>query len=137
MSVKEFVDLVPVCLFKTCTGFFLEMWVVRSFQYQTFRRFGAGCTFRGNLNYLPRAEFPACGVAGTSFYSARDQNCIHKNRNSPKYKTWGSLPNFNFFYVNSQIFQQNHKIHLSNTLETNIHDIPNISLRDIRRRNYS
>ena len=44
-----------------------------------------------------------------------------------------SLPNFNFFNVNSQIFQRNRKVHLSNCLETNFHDIPNISLRDIRR----
>ena len=50
--------------------------------------------------------------------------------------TWGSLPNFNFFNVNPQIFQRNRKVHLSNYLETNFHDIPNISLRDIKRRNY-
>ena len=49
----------------------------------------------------------------------------------------GSRPNFNFFNVNSQIFQRNRKVHLSNCLEKNFHDIPNISLRDIRRRNYS
>ena len=36
-----------------------------------------------------------------------------------------------------QIFQRNHKVHLSNCLETNFRDIPNISLRDIRRGNYS
>ena len=48
-----------------------------------------------------------------------------------------SLPNFNFFNVNPQIFQRNLKVHLSNCLETNFHDIPNISLRDIRRGNYS
>ena len=50
---------------------------------------------------------------------------------------WGSLPNFNFFNVNPQSFQRNRKVHLSNCLETNFHDIPKISLRDIRRRNYS
>ena len=44
---------------------------------------------------------------------------------------------FNFFNVNPQIFQRNRKVHLSNCLETKFHDIPNISLRDIRRRNYS
>ena len=44
--------------------------------------------------------------------------------------TWGSLPNFNFFNVNPQIFQRNRKVHLSNCLETNFHDIPNISLSD-------
>ena len=49
----------------------------------------------------------------------------------------GSLPNFNFFKVNPQMFQWNRKDHLSSCLETNFHDIPNISLRDIRRRNYS
>ena len=49
----------------------------------------------------------------------------------------GSLPKFKFFNVNPQIFQQNRKAYLSNWLETNFHDIPNNSLRDIRRRNYS
>ena len=48
-----------------------------------------------------------------------------------------SLPNFNFFNVNPGIFQRNRKVHLSNCLETHFHDIPNISLRDIRRGNYS
>ena len=48
-----------------------------------------------------------------------------------------SLSNFNFFNVNTQIFQRNLKVNLSNCLETNFHDIPNISLRDIRRANYS
>ena len=41
----------------------------------------------------------------------------------------GSQPNFNFFNVNPQIFQRHHKVHLSNCLETNFHDIPNITLR--------
>ena len=45
--------------------------------------------------------------------------------------------NFNFFNVNPQIFQRNRKVHLSNSLETNFHNISNISLRVIRRRNYS
>ena len=49
----------------------------------------------------------------------------------------GSLNNFNFFNVNPQIFQWNRKVHLSNRLESNFHDIPNISLREIRHRNYS
>ena len=49
----------------------------------------------------------------------------------------GSLPNFNFFNVNPQIFQRNPKVHISNCLETNFNDIFNISLRIIRRRNYS
>ena len=49
----------------------------------------------------------------------------------------GSLPNFNFFNVNPQIFQQNRKVHFSNCLETNFHNISNISLRVIRCRNYS
>ena len=48
-----------------------------------------------------------------------------------------SLPKFNFFNVSPQIFQWNRKVHLSNCLETNFHDIPSNSLRDIRRRNYS
>ena len=38
----------------------------------------------------------------------------------------GSLPNFNFFKVNLQIFQRNRKDHHSDCLETNFHDIPNI-----------
>ena len=49
----------------------------------------------------------------------------------------GSLPNFNFFNVNPPIFQRNRKVHLSNSLEINFHNISNISLRVIRRRNYS
>ena len=36
-----------------------------------------------------------------------------------------SLPNFNFFNANPQIFQQNRKVHLSNCLETNFHNISN------------
>ena len=51
--------------------------------------------------------------------------------------TWGSLPNFNFFSVNPQIFQRSRKVHLSNCLKTNFYHIPNIDLRVIRRRNYS
>ena len=42
-----------------------------------------------------------------------------------------------FFNVNPQIFQRNRKVHLSNCLETDFHGIPSISLRDIRRSNYS
>ena len=49
----------------------------------------------------------------------------------------GSLPNFNLFNVNLKIFQRNRKVHLSNCLETNFHDISIISLRVIRRRYYS
>ena len=49
----------------------------------------------------------------------------------------GSMPNLNFFHVNPQIFQRNRKVHLLNCLETNFHNISNISLRVIRRRNYS
>ena len=49
----------------------------------------------------------------------------------------GSQPNFNFLNVNPQIFLRNRKVHLSNCLETNFHDISIISLRVIRRRNYS
>ena len=48
-----------------------------------------------------------------------------------------SLPNFYFFNLNTQIFQQNRKVHLSNSLEINFHNISNIGLRVIRRRNYS
>ena len=47
------------------------------------------------------------------------------------------LPNFNFFNLNSQILQRNRKVHLSNCLVTNFHNISIISLRVIRRRNYS
>ena len=50
----------------------------------------------------------------------------------------GSLPNFNFFNVNPQIWQRNRKIYLPSCLDTNFHNISNISLRvGIRRRNYS
>ena len=49
----------------------------------------------------------------------------------------GSLPNFNFFNVNLKIFQPNRKVHLSNCLGTNFHDISIISLRVITRRNYT
>ena len=48
-----------------------------------------------------------------------------------------SLPNFSFFKVNPYTFQRNRKVYLANSLETNFHDIPNISLRDIRRGDYS
>ena len=46
----------------------------------------------------------------------------------------GSLPNFNFFKVNPQIFQRNRKVHLSNCLQTNFHSISKISLKVIRCR---
>ena len=49
----------------------------------------------------------------------------------------GSLPNFNFFNVNPPIFLRNCKVRLTNCLETNFHNISSISLRVIRRRNYS
>ena len=49
----------------------------------------------------------------------------------------GSQPNFTFFNVNTKIFQRNRKVHVTNCLETNFHDISIISLRVIRRRNYS
>ena len=48
----------------------------------------------------------------------------------------GSQTNFNFFNVKPQIFQRNRKVHLSNCLESNFHNISNISLRVIRRKNY-
>ena len=44
---------------------------------------------------------------------------------------------FNFLNVDPQIFQQNRKVHLTNCLETNFNNISIISLRVIRRRNYS
>ena len=46
-----------------------------------------------------------------------------------------SQPNINFFNVNHQIFQRNHKVHLSNSVKTNFHNISNIRLRVIRCRN--
>ena len=49
----------------------------------------------------------------------------------------GSLPNFNFFNANPQIFQRNRKVPLSICVETNFHNISNINLRIIRRRNYN
>ena len=44
----------------------------------------------------------------------------------------GSQRNFIFFNVNPQIFQRNCKVHLTNCLETNFHNISIISLRDVR-----
>ena len=49
----------------------------------------------------------------------------------------GSQSNFNFFNLNPQNIQRNRKVHLSNYLEKNFHDISIISLKVIRRRNYS
>ena len=51
--------------------------------------------------------------------------------------TWGSAPNFNFFNVKPQIWQRNRKFHCSDCLNTNFHNISDISLRAIRRRNYN
>ena len=53
--------------------------------------------------------------------------------------TWGGGLNLTliFFNVNPHIFQRNRKVHLSNCLETNFHNISNISLRVIKRMNYS
>ena len=48
----------------------------------------------------------------------------------------GSVPNFNFFNVKPQIWQQNRKIHLSTCLDTIFRNISDICLRVIRRRNY-
>ena len=45
--------------------------------------------------------------------------------------------NFNFFKVNPETFQRNRKLHLSNCLVTNFHDISKISVRVIKRRSYS
>ena len=42
-----------------------------------------------------------------------------------------SLPNFIFFNINPQIFQRNRKVYLSKCLETNFHNISNVSLRVI------
>ena len=47
------------------------------------------------------------------------------------------LTNFNFFNVNPQIWQWDRKIHCSNLLDTNFHNISDIILRVIRRRIYS
>ena len=49
----------------------------------------------------------------------------------------GSLPNINFFNINFQIFWRNRKVHLSSCMETNFHNVSNISLRVTRHRNYS
>ena len=49
----------------------------------------------------------------------------------------GSYPNCYFLNLNSQIFQRNHKVYLTNCLETNFHNISNISLRIIRHRIYN
>ena len=45
----------------------------------------------------------------------------------------GSLPNFNFFNVNRQIFQRNSQVHPTNYPETNFHNIFSISLRNIKK----
>ena len=47
----------------------------------------------------------------------------------------GSLPSSNFFYVKLQIWHRNHKVHRSNYLDTNYHNISDISLKVIGRRN--
>ena len=49
----------------------------------------------------------------------------------------GSLPNFNCFQSQPPNFSRNHKVRLSNCLETNFHNIYIISLRGIRCTNYS
>ena len=49
----------------------------------------------------------------------------------------GSLPNFNFFNVNPQFFQQNCSVHFLNFLEISFHNNSNVSLRVINRRNDS
>ena len=48
-----------------------------------------------------------------------------------------SVPNFNFLNVKPQISQRNCKIQRSNCLDINFHNMPNIYLRVIRRRNYN
>ena len=40
----------------------------------------------------------------------------------------GSLPNFNFFNANRQNWQRNREVHHSNCLDTNFHNISDISL---------
>ena len=45
----------------------------------------------------------------------------------------GSQPCFNFFNVNHQNFERNRKVHLSNCLVTNFHNISDISLRVISK----
>ena len=44
----------------------------------------------------------------------------------------GSIPNFNFFTVNPQIFQRNRKGHLANCLDANFHNTSNIRQRVIK-----
>ena len=48
----------------------------------------------------------------------------------------GSQPNSSFLNINPQAFQRNRKVHLSNSLEINFHNISNISLRIIRHKSY-
>ena len=64
-------------------------------------------------------------------------DCCLLQLDALKFLLGGSQPNFNFFNGNPQIFRRNRKVHLANCLETNFHDISSISLRVIRRRNYS
>ena len=84
-----------------------------------------------SLNYL--TDFSIHGLLPTSI------RCFKIFLEGPS--TWGrgggALLNLNFFYVKTQIFQRKRKVHLTNCLETNFHNISNISLRVIRHRNYS
>ena len=47
-----------------------------------------------------------------------------------------SLPNFDYFKT-PKIWQQDRQVHRSNCLDTNFHNISEISLTVIRRRNYN
>ena len=48
----------------------------------------------------------------------------------------GSLLNFDFFNANPQIWQRNRKVHESNSLDTDFHNIVYIILGVIRDKNY-
>ena len=50
---------------------------------------------------------------------------------------WGSLPNFNFFNATPRIRQRKCKVRRLNCLNTNVHNISDISLRDSRCRNHN
>ena len=47
-----------------------------------------------------------------------------------------SIPNFNLFNVNLQIFHRNRLVHFSNCLKTNFHNISYFSSRVFKHRNY-
>ena len=48
-----------------------------------------------------------------------------------------SVPEFHFFNIKPYVWTQNRKVHRSSCHDTNFHNISDISLRYIMRRNYN